>query len=57
MSHPSKLHSTPYYCVGPRFVLKTSPTRQGMDSTRPLKPCCGIYKVDINACVGGMCEE
>ena len=37
------------YCAGPPFAAKTALTRWGMDSTRPLKVCCGIWHQDVSS--------
>jgi len=38
-----------YYCVGPPFGSRTALTRGGMDSTRPLKVCCGVWHQDVSS--------
>ncbi|MBN3309305.1 HARB1 nuclease, partial [Amia calva] len=37
------------WLIGPPFATKTALTRGGMDSTRPLTVCCGIWHQDVSS--------
>ena len=38
-----------WYCVSRPFAAIAALTRWGMDSTRPLKVCCGIWHQDVSS--------